>query len=97
MSDEMFTFEEETETSEKKAKDPAKSTLNIEPDNMKTENRGRPKKPETELIVRQTFLITEDIKKALKIKAITEGVALNDMVREILLDAIEPKYFENLD
>ena len=47
-------------------------------------------------IVRQTFLVTEDIKKALKIKAINEGMLLNDMVRDIFLDAIEPKYFDNL-
>lgn len=64
--------------------------------NNEKKTRGRKRKPETDLLVRQTYLVTEEIRKALKIKAITEGVQLNDLVRKIFLDAIEPHYIENL-
>ena len=74
-----------------------KSSLNIEADEKeKVETRGRKRKPETDLLVRQTYLVTDEIKRALKIKAITEGLQLNDLIRKIFTEAIEPQYFENL-
>lgn len=85
----MFLFEEETINPPAKPIPRSKQAGYIE-------TRGRKKKPETDILVRQTFLVTEEIKKALKIKATTEGLQLNEMVRNIFLDAIEPHYIENL-
>lgn len=87
MSEEMFTFEEEDQDEEYIGK--VKSTT-------KKTNKKINKKTNKKMI-RQTFIITEDIKKALKIKAITEGVGLNDMMCSILTDVIEEKYFDNLE
>ena len=85
----MFHFEEET------IDPPAKPTP-ISKQAGYIETRGRKKIPGSEKLIRQTFLVTEEIKKALKIKATTEGSQLNEMVRDIFLEAIEPHYIENL-
>ena len=81
MSEEMFTFEEEGEKNV--------SRLNIEAEDKK-------KADKTEAYVRQTFLITPQMKKALKIKAISEGQGLNEMLREILNKSVEKKYFKKI-
>ncbi len=87
--DHMFYFEEQKEPINPPAKPRSKQAGYIE-------TRGRKRVPERDSLVRQTFLLTEEIKKALKIKATTEGSQLNEMVRDIFLDAIEPHYIENL-
>ncbi|KDR96816.1 hypothetical protein SAMN02745945_02956 [Peptoclostridium litorale DSM 5388] len=43
--------------------------------------------------VRQTFLIDPDLKLAIKRKAANEDRGINEIVREILRNGIEDKYF----
>lgn len=52
------------------------------------------KKPLQDNLVRQTYIITDDIKWALKRKAAFEKREVNIVLREILSKEIEGKYFD---
>ncbi len=73
------------------------STKSIEHKKLKTHKTvGRPEKEETKDYIRKTFIITKEQERAIKLKAINEGVGYNELVREILNNAIESKYFKKL-
>ncbi|KDR96794.1 hypothetical protein SAMN02745945_02967 [Peptoclostridium litorale DSM 5388] len=44
--------------------------------------------------IRQTFLLDKDLKRAIRRKAANEDKGLNEIVRDILRNSIENKYFE---
>lgn len=45
------------------------------------------------VIVNRTFALPQDIAIALKLKATLEGKTVTDLLREILQNSIEPRYF----
>jgi DNA-binding transcriptional regulator LsrR (DeoR family) len=46
------------------------------------------------VFINRTYNIPEEIDKALKLKAILEGKTVVEILREILKNGIEPKYFD---
>ena len=91
MEEEMFIFDEGEEHEEISDDVIKESKSDIKP------KRRKKKKEEKEKMIRQTYIISESMQKAIKIKAVTEGKQLNVMVRELLSKVIEQKYFDNID
>lgn len=90
MNDELFTFEEDAGN-----EDISQNTTITTKSNTKPKPTKKEKKKE--VLVHQTFIIAEDMQKAIKIKAIAEGKQLNVMLRELLSKVVEPKYFDKID
>lgn len=73
--------------------------INADAADQPEKNRPKPGRPQIqrdELLIKRTFLITASIDKALKLKAINENKGVNELVREIFINAIEQKYFKGL-
>lgn len=45
---------------------------------------------------RKTYVVTEALDRALRLKAANEGRNLNEVVRDCFYQSIEPKYFKSL-
>ncbi|WP_053954669.1 hypothetical protein [Inediibacterium massiliense] len=44
--------------------------------------------------IRKTFLLTPELEKALRLKAVMEDLQINEFVRDTLAAAVEQKYFD---
>ena len=51
----------------------------------------------TDELRRSTFLLTDEIYDALRLKCLLEGKQVNDFTRRILCDQIEEKYFKQIN
>lgn len=87
---ELFVFEEDPDNEEITQDTTRKTKSNAKSKPIKKEKKK-------EVLVHQTFIISEDMQKAIKIKAIAEGKQLNVMLRELLSKVVEPKYFDKID
>lgn len=59
-------------------------------------NNDKPMKESKELI-KEGFMLTKEIIKALKWKAVSENVGIDELVRDLLLQSIENKYYQGIE